>query len=68
MKIRKVSSVTVEISQYSEKTEHDVTLTVPWKERFRILFFGKLHIKVWKTPMMTFSAKVKKVVNTNEAD
>lgn len=50
MKIRKVSSVSVQISKFSEKVEESTTINVPWKERFRILLFGKLHIRIQKLP------------------
>lgn len=68
MKIRKVSSVSVQISKFSEKVEESTTINVPWKERFRILLFGKLHIRIQKLPMMTFTVKKMKVVNPDEAD
>lgn len=62
MKIRKVSGVSVQISKFSEKVEESTTINVPWKERFRILLFGKLHIRIQKLPMMTFTSKNVKIV------
>lgn len=62
MKVRKVSNLSVQISKFSKRDTEDTTISVPWKERFRILLFGKLHIRVRKVPMMTFTSKNVKIV------
>lgn len=60
MKVRKISNLSVQISKYD--TEGAIIISVPWKERLRILLFGKLHIRVQKVPMMTFTSKNVKIV------
>lgn len=62
--MKKISSVSVEVSEFSKKKEEHTTINVPWKERFRILFFGKLHIRVQILPIFTIG----KMVVKNETD
>jgi len=62
MKVRKISNLSVQISKFSKYDAEGAIISVPWKERFRILLFGKLHIRVQKVPMMTFTSKNVKIV------
>ena len=55
--MKKVSVISVEVSFLDGSTEQKTMLTVPWKERFRILFSGKLLIKVRKGYFFKFKAK-----------
>lgn len=55
--MKKTSHILVQISRYSTKDEENITIRVPWKERFRTLFFGRLHIKVQRVPMLSITAK-----------